>query len=162
MPPDDVKVVILAVCLLGFGLAALAFRHRRAELRHKERLLAMEKGMELPAEPFGPSAPWSPRVHLLRGLLWLFTGVALAVTCLGISLTSRPVSAATRIAQAQSLRSRGATEEEVRQYFREAANRKGGPSPGVAFLGLIPSAVGLAYLVFYRGESAARRNEPPV
>src|SRR5690242_7121135 len=64
-------LVIAAVLLVGF---TLLMRYRKAELRHRERMTAMEKGIALPADPAPAKAPWSPRVYLLRGLMWLFTG----------------------------------------------------------------------------------------
>jgi hypothetical protein len=51
---------------------------QRADLRHRERLAAIEKGMELPPDPPEPFGR-QPR-YLLKGLLWTFGGVALYFT----------------------------------------------------------------------------------
>src|SRR5208283_5622063 len=52
---------------------------------HQERMAAIEKGMECPpwpdrllADEDAPSSP-SPRRHLLKGLVWLFIGLAATV-----------------------------------------------------------------------------------
>jgi hypothetical protein len=53
-------------------------RMHEADCRHKERMAAIEKGLELPPESL-PQPQQMPRSrYLLRGLIWL--GVGLAVT----------------------------------------------------------------------------------
>lgn len=57
--------------------------HRRklheADCRHKERIAAIEKGLELPPDPLPQPERMPPRSrYLLRGLIWL--GVGLAIT----------------------------------------------------------------------------------
>jgi len=46
---------------------------QRADLRHKERLAAMDKGVELPPELEDPID--RPR-YLLKGLVWSFIGIS--------------------------------------------------------------------------------------
>jgi Domain of unknown function (DUF6249) len=151
-------MVLSAAFIIGW---ALFFRYKRHELRHKERMTAIEKGAELPAEPpEKPPVPWSPRVYLLRGLIWLFTGAGLSAFLLGLSLTivSHPERLEDRLWRAQNLRHNGATEEEIKQYLSQSQSqsqkepRNEFPA-GVALIGLIPMGVGLAYLIYYRGES---------
>lgn len=151
--PEMVLAMALIFALV-IVMGGLLVRHRQQELRHKERLLAMEKGIALPAEPAGrPPAPWTPRVYLLRGLMWLFTGIALALMFLCFSIAShRPPSWETRNSTAQQLRREGASESDVQQYMREAAGENQGLPLGLAALGLVPAGVGLAYLIFYRTE----------
>jgi hypothetical protein len=119
-------------------------------------MAALEKGAELPAEPAErPPVPWSPRVYLLRGLVWLFTGIGLVTFLLGLSLSigSRPVTLEDRLWHAQNLRHNGATEEEIKQYLSEGKDSVRREMPeGIALIGLIPMGVGLAYLIYYRGE----------
>lgn len=85
MSPDILGVMIpLAAVILGIGagIVGITARHReqmqRADLRHRERLAAIEKGMELPPDPPEPFGR-QPR-YLLKGLLWTFGGVALYFT----------------------------------------------------------------------------------
>lgn len=83
---DDVAALALLIpivgTIMGVGLAMLAVvlyyrqRTQKTELRHRERLAALEKGIELPPDP--EPEPRRPR-YLLRGLVWLFTGIAIFV-----------------------------------------------------------------------------------
>ncbi len=63
---------------VGAAIVAIMARHRqqlqRVELRHKERVVAMEKGLELPPE-LADTDGRRPR-YLLKGLVWTFGGVA--------------------------------------------------------------------------------------
>lgn len=152
---------VLVLTAAGIIIWSLNIRYRRQELRHKERMSALEKGAQLPAEPAEtPPAPWSPRVYLLRGLIWLFSGIGLSTFLLGLSLSigSRPETLEDRLWVAQRLRSNGAPEEEVKQYLSESKGSMRREIPeGVALIGLIPMGVGIAYLIYYRGE----QNRPP-
>jgi hypothetical protein len=58
--------------------------HRRRvhelDCRHKERMAAIEKGLELPPESLPQPAQMPPRArYLLRGLIWLGVGIALTL-----------------------------------------------------------------------------------
>src|SRR5213594_3942015 len=78
-------IPIIAI-VMSFGLPMLAiYLHYRKQkeiytLYHQQRMAAIEKGIELPPMPAGflEGAP-SRRRDLLRGLIWLFVGVALTV-----------------------------------------------------------------------------------
>lgn len=77
-----VMIPIIAI-VMGVGTAIIAIlaghrqRMQRNELRHRERLAAIEKGLEIPPDPVeSEPEPRRPR-HLLRGLCWLFVGAAL-------------------------------------------------------------------------------------
>ncbi len=158
----ELFITLLVLSAAGIIIWSLNIRYRRQELKHKERMAALEKGAELPAEPAEkPPVPWSPRVYLLRGLIWLFTGLGLSTFLLGLSLSigSRPQTFEDRLYGAQHLRHQGATEEEIKQYLseRKDSSRRDMPE-GIALIGLIPMGVGLAYLIYYRGE----QSRPPV
>ena len=80
MTPDVLGVMIpLSAIILGIsaGIVGIVTKHRqqlqRADLRHRERLAAMEKGVELPPELEDPVD--RPR-YLLKGLVWTFIGIA--------------------------------------------------------------------------------------
>lgn len=116
--------IVAIVMGIGIGMLAIWVDYRKKrdifELHHKERLVAIERGMEVPPLPEALFAGnRDTRVvtsadYLRRGLLWLLVGLAVA----------------------------GAL----------AINR----DTDSAAWGLIPIAVGLAYLIFYWTES--RRN----
>jgi hypothetical protein len=155
---------------LAVTLVVLYLRHRNQQMLHQERMAALEKGTAI---PLGPApAPWSARVYLLRGLIWTFTGAALVICLFGISsviVTQRNESAETMAWKAKNVSENLQIPlDQARQIVEkdDAARTNATPVP-VALLGLIPLAVGLAYLVFhYTGDSrklpAAARPEPPV
>jgi hypothetical protein len=123
-------------------------------------MAAIEKGAELPAEPPDKvPIPWSPRVYLLRGLVWLFTGIGLAVFLLGISLSvgSHQETIEDRLLRAQNLRREGAPEDEVKQLINSKEPVRKDFPEGFALIGLIPIGVGLAYIIYYRGEDRRPR-----
>lgn len=84
-------LIPIVAIIMGVGLAMLSiymdFRRKREILNaiHRERLAAIDKGMELPPLPpeifksqdRGP--PRSPARTLERGLLLIFIGIAIAV-----------------------------------------------------------------------------------
>jgi hypothetical protein len=75
--------ILLTICIIY-----LDYRKRREtlELFHKERLAAIDKGLDVPPWPAallgeGRSAASvrNPRRALLKGLIWLFLGVAVGI-----------------------------------------------------------------------------------
>jgi hypothetical protein len=103
----------------------LDYRRRRdvIEAHHRERMAAIERGMDIPPLPeswLGPARQRKPR-YLLTGMIWLFLGIALFVFLRGI----------------------------VR------------PEPAVAYVGLIPGGIGLAFLLYYFIEGRHEKLEPP-
>ena len=142
--------ILVLITILVVILAALYMRHRNLQMFHQERMAALEKGTVV---PIGHTlAPWSPRVYLLRGLLWGFGGAALVISLLGVAAsTRRPLTAENTLYRAQSLaQSAKITIEEAKQIVEQDRKaREQGVPWSVALFGLIPLAVGLAYLVFY-------------
>ena len=71
--------IVAIVMSLGIGMLAIWVDYRKKrdmfELHHKERLIAIERGMELPALPEAFYSPLDrnkrPR-HLLTGMIWLY------------------------------------------------------------------------------------------
>ncbi len=156
MPAEGLVVIFLVGIAAAIVIWSLFLRYKRQEMRHNERMTALEKGAELPAEPVErPPLPWSPRVYLLRGLIWLFTGLGLSAFLLGLSLSigARTESLENRLWRAQEFRHNGATEDEIKQYLSQSQNSSGTKMPlGFGLIGLIPMGVGLAYVIYYRGE----------
>lgn len=125
-------------------------RFRERELAHKETLAALEKGVDLPVRQ---AAPWTPRTYLLHGMIWLFAGLAAIVSISAVAVTARrPVTVEERVFSVTDARARGATPAEI-DFLLKAPREEDRLPIGLALLGLIPVAIGLAYLIFYRVES---------
>jgi len=83
IPAMALLIPILSVTVsLGALIVWIVVWYRRrmheVDCRHKERMAAIEKGLELPPESL-PQPQQAPRSrYLLRGLIWL--GVGLAIT----------------------------------------------------------------------------------
>lgn len=143
-------ILFLSFCCGVCILFSLNYRFRQRELDHKEKLAAIEKGVDLPVHE---TAPWTPRTYLLHGMIWLFAGIASFVALSVIAITSRhPIPMEARIAAVNDARFRGATPAEL-DMLLHAPNQEEGAPIGIGVLGLIPIGVGLAYLIFYRVES---------
>lgn len=76
--------IVAIVMSLGIPIIyqILDYRRRRdvVEAHHKERMAAIERGMELPALPeafYGPLDRNKRPRHLLTGMIWLFVGISL-------------------------------------------------------------------------------------
>lgn len=61
---------------LAFLLVVVKLKAKRRELLHKERLAAIEKGIEIPEALLAESDSLSPNSCLLRSLIWLLSGLA--------------------------------------------------------------------------------------
>ena len=153
-----ILVALVAFLVLALVLAMLYSRYRQKLMLHQERMSALEKGTSIPLGP--EPAPWSPRVYLLRGLIWTFSGAALIVCLLGLAwASSRPQSATLVAMRAREIsRSLEIPIDQARQIAEKdgAAERQGMPL-GIALLGVIPLAVGLSYLVFYFTDDSRKR-----
>ena len=152
MRAPDFLLFVVVMTAVSF-LPALYVRFKKEQMRHQERMTALEKGAELPPLQLERAeAPWSPLVYLLRGLIWLFCGMGLSASALGIAQgTKHEEPLEWRMERAQDLRQRGVPEVEVQKLMNSSRELKALPE-GAALLGLIPFGVGLAYLIFYREE----------
>ena len=83
----DVLALLIPILSVTVSLGALIvwivvwYRRRVHEIdcRHKERMAAIERGIDLPPEPVPQPDQMPPRSrYLLRGLIWL--GIGLAIT----------------------------------------------------------------------------------
>ena len=151
-----IAIVGVVFPVFGLILAALLMRNRQQYLLHQERMAALEKGTAIPLGP--EPAPWSPRAYLLRGLIWSFSGVALIVCLLGIAWsTQRPQTPEDISYRARAIsRNLDIPLDQARQMAEKDQTARGLPA-GVALLGVVPLAVGLAYLVFYFTDDARKR-----
>jgi hypothetical protein len=129
---------------------ALAYRYHMRELDHKQTMAALEKGVDIPSPT---TAPWTPRTYLLHGMIWLFVGIGSFIALSAIAVTShKPLSMDVKLLSVTQARDRGATPEEIKMLLNAPGDEQGLPV-GLGFLGLIPTGVGLAYLLFYRIEA---------
>jgi len=76
MGPEILALFIPIVALL-IPIFAIYFHYKEELERRKERMLAIEKGVELPPEPV-PQPP-TPLDYLRKGLIFLAIGLALTI-----------------------------------------------------------------------------------
>jgi hypothetical protein len=149
--------LILIVTVLILGVARVMWlsylNQRQRELHHRERMAALEKGVQLPPLPSMEESPgvshrlasfyrdtWTtPQAYLRRGLVWFFLGLGLMGFLYGLSVSN-------------------VRERAVDWYYSVPLEKRPVPPPvekraepplGWALLGLIPAGVGVAYILFY-------------
>lgn len=97
-----IPITIVAVSLSALVVWIVVWHRRRmheVDCRHKERMAAIEKGLELPPESMAQPDQMLPRSrYLLRGLIWL--GVGLAITFGGTTWLRAPTGGSGWIAAA--------------------------------------------------------------
>src|ERR1041385_8731271 len=78
----DMEIAAVAIALVGYAAYREWLRHQRRTLIHRERLAALDKGVELPPlEQEQKRSSWNvQRTLLLAGLVWLSLGVGVFVT----------------------------------------------------------------------------------
>ena len=76
-----IPIISVTASLAALIIWILVWHRRRVhevDCRHKERMAAIEKGLELPPESLPQPEQMPPRArYLLRGLIWLGVGLAL-------------------------------------------------------------------------------------
>lgn len=114
----------MAVALVWIAIIAFVgfhqwLRHQRRVLIHRERLIALEKGIELPPlEREARRSTWNAqRILLLAGLIWISLGVGAVVVLNALLAHGSPAAA------------------EIPH--------------GVQWVGLAPIGIGLSHLVVY-------------
>src|SRR5438128_3489806 len=123
MRPQDLLLFLGLMSILVL-LPTLFLRFKLRTLRHTERMAALEKGVPLPVEPV-ESGPWTPRIYLLRGLIWLFSGIAIVVFLAGLATTSiESDTLESRMWRAEQLRSSGMPEEQWKRIINEPQQRQ--------------------------------------
>lgn len=91
---DAIPIVSIVLLVLIPAVLAifLFYRHKRASLEwlHKERMSALEQGLDLPPLPAETARPDGPpaKQYLLRGLICLLIGLAL-MTALGCNISPK-------------------------------------------------------------------------
>jgi len=115
----DVEIAAVVIALIAYAAYRQRLRHQRRTLVHRERLAAIEKGVDLPPlEQEQQRRSWNvQRTLLLAGLIWLSLGICAFVT-LSVIIAS-------------------------------PANAKLEVPPGIQWIGLGPAAIGVSHLVVY-------------
>src|SRR5260370_15845387 len=115
----DIEIAAVAIALIGYAAYREWLRHQRRTLIHRERLAAIEKGVDLPRlEQEQKRSSWNvQRTLLLAGLVWLSLGLCAYIT-LSVVIAS-PANARLEIPM------------------------------GMQWIGLGPAAIGVSHLVVY-------------
>jgi hypothetical protein len=115
----DMEIAAVAVCLIAYAGYREWLRHQRRTLIHRERIAAIEKGVDVPPlELEQQRSAWNvQRTLLLAGLIWLSLGITAFITLSAV-------------------------------IGSEAAQKEGIP-PGLQWIGLAPAAIGLSHLIVY-------------
>ena len=123
------EVAIVAVALIVYIGFRQWLQHQRRMMLHRERLVAAEKGVELPAvQQDAQRSSWNvERILLLAGLSWISLG-------LGASIVLSALVFGAKIGPS-------------------SANEL---PPGIEWIGVAPIGIGLSHLVVYFVER--RRN----
>jgi len=157
------------VLIFVFALALLLLRHLQARALHRERLMAIEKGVDIKPIMLNAMPAFSHRLYLLRGLLWLFGGAGLMVALLLVA----PLMAnhddepqwnlEQKLRRGRHLTELGATPAQIEAMEKEIdRNHRARPDPRDArMMGLVPMFVGVAYLIFFAVEEFRVRRQPP-
>jgi hypothetical protein len=88
----DQGIVLIIIALVGYMGFREWLRHQRRALLHKERLAAIEKGVDVPSlDQEIKRSTWNvQRVLLLAGLIWISLGVALFVVLSALIAAAKP------------------------------------------------------------------------
>ena len=150
MDPKAVVFLVLFACAFVV-MPSLVLRYRRLELRHRERMVAFDKGIPIPPDPPETGAT-TLETYQLRGLIWLAAGIGLGVVLFIMMPMLAGQSQRALFFQEQNLKQAGYTKEEIREAINTEEARievQRQRSRSLAALGILPAAVGAAYLFFY-------------
>jgi hypothetical protein len=115
----DMEIAAVAIALIAYGGYREWLRHERRALIHRERVAAIEKGVDLPPlDQEQRRSSWNvQRTLLLAGMIWLSLGIGAYVTLSAV--IASPANANLEI------------------------------PPGIQWIGLAPAAIGVSHLVVY-------------
>ena|ERR1051325_1793474 len=115
----DIEIAAVVIALIGFAAYREWLRHQRRTLIHRERITAIEKGVDIPPlEQEQKRSSWNvQRTLLLLGLIWLSVGIGVFVTLSAV--IASPANARLEVPQ------------------------------GVQWIGLGLAAIGISHLVVY-------------
>jgi hypothetical protein len=115
----DMEITAVAIALVAYAGYREWLRHQRRTLIHRERLAAIEKGVDLPPlEQEQKRSSWNvQRTLLLAGMIWLSLGIGAFVTLSAV--IASPTNAKLEVPQ------------------------------GIQWIGLAPAAIGVSHLLVY-------------
>ena len=76
----DMEIAAVALALIGYAGYREWLRHQRRTLIHRERMAAIEKGVDLPLLEQEQTSWNVQRTLLLAGLIWISLGICAYVT----------------------------------------------------------------------------------
>ena len=126
---DPTMTGFVTIALIGFAAFHVWIRHQRRQMLSRERIAAMEKGIELPplVEDVQRSDWNVQRILLLAGLCWISLGIGALIVMEAI-LSNLPT-----------------TEEAI---ARDMAWVVAIPD-GLRVIGVVPLLIGIAHLIVY-------------
>jgi hypothetical protein len=115
----DMEIAAVAVALVAYAGYREWLRHQRRTLIHRERLAAIQKGIELPPlDREQKRSSWNvQRTLLLAGLIWLSLGIGAFGTLSAV--------------------------------IASPANAKLEVPPGIQWIGIAPAAIGISHIWVY-------------
>jgi hypothetical protein len=115
----DIEIAVVALALIAYAGYREWLRHQRRTLVHRERVVAIEKGVELPPlDQEEKRSAWNvQRTLLLAGLIWLSLGLSIFVTLSAVIASQKD------------------SPDAIPQ--------------GVQWVGLGPAAIGISHLIVY-------------
>jgi hypothetical protein len=124
---------MVVVALIGFAGFNLWLRQQRRMMVHRERLAALEKGIDLPAHALDTrQSAWNvQRILLLAGLCWLAIGIATFAVLEQVISNAPPMP----------------SPDSGIQYWQIPAESF--IPKGMQAIGLLPLGLGIAHLVVY-------------
>ena len=124
---------LVIVALIGFAAFNLWLRQQRRLMAHRERLAAVEKGLELPAHALDPRPnAWNvQRILLLAGLCWIAIGFGTIAVLTQVIANAPPIPPPGSGVQYWQIPSESFIPK------------------GFHLIGLIPLGLGLAHLIVY-------------
>ncbi len=116
---ENFSVALVFIALIGFAAFQQWLRHHRRIMIHRERLAAVEKGIDLPPlEQEVQRSSWNvPRILLFAGLTWISIGIGVYVVFSAILAHPSPQIA------------------DIPQ--------------GIQWIGIAPIGIGLSHLIVY-------------
>lgn len=142
----DLSVGLVMISLIGFAAFNLWLRQQRRLMAHRERIAALEKGIDLPPHALDTRQnAWNvQRILLLAGLCWVAIGIA------SFAVLEQVISNAPPIPPPGS----GV------QYW-QIPNESFIPK-GLQAIGLLPLGLGIAHLVVYFVERRRKQDSDGV